>query len=37
MTTGASGKGIGNIQDLVKLDDKGLVCAVINTTSRARS
>ena len=29
MTTGASGKGIGNIQDLVKLDDKGLVCAVI--------
>ena len=29
MTAGASGKGIGNIQDLVKLDDKGLVCAVI--------
>ena len=29
MTTSASGKKIGAIQDLVKLDDKGLVCAVI--------
>ena len=29
MTTRASGESIGNIQDLVKLDDKGLVCAVI--------
>ncbi len=29
MTTTASGKNIGNIQDLLKLDDKGLICAVI--------
>jgi len=29
MATGASGKKIGNIQDLVKLDGQGLVCAVI--------
>ncbi|MGI6458723.1 MAG: phosphoribosyl-AMP cyclohydrolase [Candidatus Hydrogenedentales bacterium] len=29
MATGASGKKIGKIQDLVKLDRQGLVCAVI--------
>ena len=29
MTTRASGKRIGAIQDLLKLDEKGLICAVI--------
>lgn len=29
MTTSASGKRIGAIQDIVKLDENGLICAVI--------
>jgi phosphoribosyl-AMP cyclohydrolase len=29
MTTSASGKRIGNIHDLIKLNEKGLICTVI--------